>query len=282
MKAAFIINPHSAKKEYKGFLEQLKAKVENPLYLISRSIEDTQNFIQKHRDKVDIFVAVGGDGTISSVAQELVNTPNILGIFPAGSGNGFARETLFSSDIDVLLNKIKTGKFREIDTFLVNDHLSINVSGAGFDGQIAKDFEKTKRGFFNYIKTVLQTFPSFKPINVSFNSDYQEYNGEYLMISIANTRQFGNNAYIAPQAEVTDGLVDIALVKKFPLTYAMPFAYGLFANSLQENEYVRYLSTNEIEFTLDTDTWHIDGDYTPISSPIKIKVLPKSLKILMG
>lgn len=281
MKFAFIINPYSAKKEYKEFLKDLKTKIENPHFIISKSLEDTKNFIIENKDKIDIFIAVGGDGTISSVAQELINTEKILGIFPAGSGNGFANEADFTENIDILLDKIKNGKYKEIDTFLVNNQLSINVSGAGFDGEVAKEFEKTSRGFANYIKTVLGIFSGFKPINIKFKGVYQKYDGEYLMINIANTKQFGNNAYIAPHADTTDGLIDVALVKKFPLTYAMPFIFKMFSKTLQEDEYIQYFSTSELEFSLDTNTWHIDGDYTPIESPIKIKVLPKSLKILI-
>ena len=90
---AFIINPFSAKKNYQPFLNSLKAKVENPLYLISKSIQDTEDFIKENFEIVDIFVAIGGDGTISTVAKNLIHTDKILGIFPAGSGNGFSNET---------------------------------------------------------------------------------------------------------------------------------------------------------------------------------------------
>lgn len=280
MKCAFIINPYSAKKEYNKFLNDLKKRVDNPFYLISKSLENTQEFITENKDKIDIFIAVGGDGTISSVAKELINTNKILGIFPAGSGNGFANEADFTKNIDELLDKVKKGKYQEIDTFLVNNRLSINVSGAGFDGEVAKEFEKTNRGFANYIKTVLRIFTGFKPINITFKGEYQKYNGEYLMINIANTKQFGNNAYIAPQADTADGLVDIALIKKFPLTYAMPFILKMFSKTLQDDEYIQYFSTSELEFNLDTETWHIDGEYSLLPSPIKIKVLPKSLRIL--
>jgi predicted polyphosphate/ATP-dependent NAD kinase len=78
MKFAFIINPYSAKKNYQPFLDSLTKKVNNPLYIISRSLEDTDEFIKKHWNNVDIFVAVGGDGTISVVAQKLINTQKIL------------------------------------------------------------------------------------------------------------------------------------------------------------------------------------------------------------
>ena len=282
MKVAFIINPFSAKKNYQPFLDELSKKVENPLYLVSKSLQDTDDFIDEHWKDVDVFVAVGGDGTISTVAKKLINSEKILAVFPAGSGNGFSRETHFSKNISLLLDKIKNEKFREIDTFTVNEHFSINVSGTGFDGKVVKEFEKTNRGFKNYIKVSIETFFNYKPITIRFSdSKFQSYNGTYLMVNVANTRQFGNNAYIAPMASKSDGLVDLVLVKKFPLTYSPFFAFRMFTKRLKDDDYVTYLPVSEVEFEVNTRNWHIDGEFKKIKSPISIKVLPKSLRILV-
>ncbi len=279
---AFIINPFSAKKNYQPFLDELKRKVKNPLYYISESIQGTDDFIKENFQNVDIFVAIGGDGTISTIARNLIDTPKILAIFPAGSGNGFSNETNFKKNLDELLEKIKSKKSRKIDTFTVNDQLSINVSGTGFDGKVVKEFEKTSRGFKNYIKVSLKTFFNYKPIKVKFfDEQYQQYNGKYLMLNIANTRQFGNNAYIAPNASKSDGLVDIVLVKKFPFTYSALFAYRMFTKKLKDDDYVTYLPVSEIEFKVNTKNWHLDGEFNKIKSPIRIKVQPSSLNILI-
>ncbi|CAI8860851.1 diacylglycerol/lipid kinase family protein [Chryseobacterium sp. IT-36CA2] len=281
-KVAFIINPFSAKKNYQPFLNELKNKVEDPLYYVSESILGTDEFIKDHFDEVDIFVAIGGDGTISTVAKNLINTDKILAIFPAGSGNGFSNETQFSKNLDELLEKIKVKNSRKIDTFTVNDRLSINVSGTGFDGKVVKEFEKTSRGFKNYIKVSLKTFFNYKPIKVKFiDEEYQQYNGRYLMMNIANTRQFGNNAYIAPKASKSDGLVDMVLVKKFPLTYSALFAFRMFTKRLKDDEYVTYLPVSEISFKVNTKNWHLDGEFNKIKSPIHVKVQPASLNILV-
>jgi YegS/Rv2252/BmrU family lipid kinase len=281
-KVAFIINPFSAKKNYQPFLNELKNKVENPLYYVSESIPGTDDFIQKYFNEVDIFVAIGGDGTISTVAKNLINTEKILAIFPAGSGNGFSNETQFSKNLNELLEKIKAKKSRKIDTFTVNDKLSINVSGTGFDGKVVKEFEKTTRGFKNYIKVSLKTFFNYKPIKLKFfNEEYKQYNGKYLMVNIANTRQFGNNAYIAPQASKSDGLVDMVLVKKFPLTYSPLFAFRMFTKKLKDDDYITYLPVSEIEFKVNTKNWHLDGEFNKIKSPIHVKVQPSSLNILI-
>lgn len=282
MNVAFIINPFSAKKNYQPFLDELSKKVENPLFLVSKSLENTDAFIDEHWNDVDVFVAVGGDGTISTVAKKLIHSEKILAVFPAGSGNGFSNETNFSKNISLLLEKIKNEKFREIDTFTVNEHFSINVSGTGFDGKVVKEFEKTNRGFKNYIKVSIETFFNYKPITIKFSDPkFQSYNGTYLMVNVANTRQFGNNAYIAPMASKSDGLVDLVLVKKFPLTYSPFFAFRMFTKRLKDDDYVTYLPVSEIDFEVNTRNWHIDGEFKKIKSPISIKVLPKSLRILV-
>ncbi len=279
---AFIINPNSAKGNYAPVLNQIKKKVENPNFYISESFDGTENFIDENFEQTEIFVAIGGDGTISSVAQKLINTEKILAIFPAGSGNGFSNETNFHKNLAELLEKIKAKKTRQIDTFLVNNHLSINVSGTGFDGKVVKEFEKTSRGFKNYIKVSVQTFFSYKPIKVKFSDEKLKiHNGRYLMLNIANTRQFGNNAYIAPHASKSDGLMEVVLVKKFPLYYSLLFALKMFTKKLKDDDYLTYLSVPEIDFEVNTKNWHIDGDFKKIESPIHAKVLPKSLKILV-
>ncbi|KQM34223.1 diacylglycerol/lipid kinase family protein [Chryseobacterium sp. Leaf201] len=281
-KVAFIINPFSAKKNYQPFLNELKAKVKDPLYYISESIPGTDEFIQAHFNDVDVFVAIGGDGTISTVARNIIHTEKVLAIFPAGSGNGFSNENRFSKNLDELLEKLKVRNSRKIDTFTVNGLLSINVSGTGFDGKVVKEFEKTTRGFKNYIKVSLKTFFSYKPIKLKFlNEEYKQYNGKYLMVNIANTRQFGNHAYIAPQASKSDGLVDMVLVKKFPLTYSALFAFRMFTKKLKEDDYITYLPVSEAEFKVNTKNWHLDGEFNKIKSPVHIKVQPSSLCILV-
>ncbi len=278
---AFIINPFSAKKNYQPFLDELKKKVANPLYIISESVDDTNNFIKNNFEKIEIFVAIGGDGTISTVAKNIINTNKILAIFPAGSGNGFSNETKFSKNLDELLLKINNKIVKEIDTFTVNNRLSINVSGTGFDGAVIEAFEKTNRGFKNYIKVSIKTFFNYKPITIKFEEKYKKFDGKYLMINIANTRQFGNNAYIAPHASKSDGLAEIALVKKFPFFFSPVFAYRMFTKKLVPDQYIQYISVPEIQFSVNSDLWHLDGEFNRISSPIHMKILPKSLKILV-
>lgn len=280
-RTAFIINPNSSNGKYQSFLNKLNFLIDNPNIFISKSKKDTEDFINNNLNNIDIFVAVGGDGTISSIAKQLIYTDKILAVYPMGSGNGFAKENGFDKSIKKLLTKIQNKKSQIIDTIKINQEFSINVSGVGLDSVVAYNFEKTSRGFFNYIKTTIATFFSFNDINIKFkNIDNQKYNGKYLMLNVANTRQFGNNAFIAPNAILDDGLVDIVLVKRFSLIGSVKFAYQLFSKKLEGNPFVTYLRLEQIDLEIDNNIWHIDGDAMELPSPVEIQVLKHSLKIL--
>lgn len=280
-RTAFIINPNSSNGKYQSFLNKLNFLIDNPNIFISKSKKDTEDFIDNNLNNIDIFVAVGGDGTISSIAKQLIYTNKILAVYPMGSGNGFAKENGFDKSIKKLLTKIQNKKSQIIDTIKINQEFSINVSGVGLDSVVAYNFEKTSRGFFNYIKTTIATFFSFNDINIKFkNIDYQKYNGKYLMLNVANTRQFGNDAFIAPNAILDDGLVDIVLVKRFSLIGSVKFAYQLFSKKLEGNPFVTYLRLEQIDLEIDNNIWHIDGDAMELPSPVAIQVLKHSLKVL--
>jgi transcription regulator (contains diacylglycerol kinase catalytic domain) len=100
------------------------------------------------------------------------------------------------------------------------------------------------------------------------------------MLNVANTRQFGNNAFIAPNAILDDGLVDIVLVKRFSLIGSVKFAYQLFSKKLGGNPFVIYLRLEQIDLEIDNNIWHIDGDAMELPSPVEIQVLKHSLKVL--
>ena len=280
-RTAFIINPNSSNGKHQSFLNKLNFLIDNPNIFISKSKKDTEDFINNNLNNIDIFVAVGGDGTISSIAKQLIYTDKILAVYPMGSGNGFAKENGFDKSIKKLLTKIQNKKSKIIDTIKINQEFSINVSGVGLDSVVAYNFEKTSRGFFNYIKTTIATFFSFNDINIKFkNIDYQKYNGKYLMLNVANTRQFGNDAFIAPNAILDDGLVDIVLVKRFSLIGSVKFAYQLFSKKLGGNPFVTYLRLEQIDLEIDNNIWHIDGDAMELPSPVEIQVLKHTLKVL--
>jgi len=207
-RTAFIINPNSSNGKYQSFLNKLIFLIDNPNVFISKSKKDTEDFINNNLNNIDIFVAVGGDGTISSIAKQLIYTDKILAVYPMGSGNGFAKENGFDKSIKKLLTKIQNKKSQIIDTIKINQEFSINVSGVGLDSVVAYNFEKTSRGFFNYIKTELirRSMMEIKISNLSSVPIYQQVatqiKSNILNGSLKNNDQLPSIRSLAKELEV--------------------------------------------------------------------------------
>lgn len=280
-RVAFIINPKSSHQEVANKIDKVKEKFPESLLFFSKDKISTYRFIRKVWEDIDIFVVVGGDGTVSSVASQLVYSDKKMAILPSGSGNGFAREMGFTQDIDVLYRKIQKSNVEKIDTFLLNEHFGVNAAGVGFDAFVAQKFENTQRGFWNYVRVCFRHYFSFTGVDIDVKSEKEKISGHFFFTTIANSRQFGNNAYIAPNAKLSDGLLDIVLVKKIPLWKSLEFVWKLFSGKITKNSYVENIQCHDLVIHTNTDIWHIDGDYLSICSPVKIKIQERSLNIII-
>lgn len=227
------------------------------------------------------IVAVGGDGTINEVAQSLVHTSAAMGIIPKGSGNGLARHLGIPLNVTDALECLFTSKVIAIDTFRLNDKLSLNVSGIGFDGYIAGLFGGEKqRGFQGYSKLVLSEFMTFPEFAATIKSDGRTLSGNQFVIAIANSTQYGNSAKIAPTASVCDGLINISIVRKFP-AYRLDFIYSFFYGTIDQSGYCKSLLVRDATIQLKSPmSFHIDGEPAGTADHFKIGIIPASLNML--
>jgi diacylglycerol kinase (ATP) len=172
-KALFILNPGSGVPPLNFVISKELDRRKNELHFKkSLTKEDTGNLIKENFDNHTVFVAAGGDGTVHTVASQLVNTDKILGVFPLGSGNGFAKEFGFGMNIRSLLNDIKKAESVDIDVIEINDKLCLNVAGIGLDSFVAHSFSTLKlRGFIPYVWLTLKTFLQLRPFQVAIKCD---------------------------------------------------------------------------------------------------------------
>ncbi len=229
-----------------------------------------------------VFV-MGGDGTVNEVAQGLVNTSVALGILPKGSGNGLARHLQIPLRTHLALRLLDNYKIVTMDTILVNDKVSVNVSGIGFDAHVAGKFGKNgKRGLLGYAKLILQEFHHFKEFEVKASIDNEVYVRKSFMIAAANSSQFGNNALIAPSASVCDGKMEICFIRKVPVSQAMGFTAKMFTGRIDQSAFVEIISATsfEAEFS-DKIPYHIDGESHPAIERFTVKMLPASLHVIV-
>lgn len=249
----------------------------------SLSKEDTVEIIDRNFDSHDVFVAAGGDGTVHSVAMQLVDTDKTFGVLPLGSGNGFAKEFGFNINVISLMSSIRKAGVMPIDVIELNGNLCLNVAGIGLDSIVAHSFSDLKlRGIFPYIWLTLKTFIRLKPFPVTiWCGDEKIVSEDIFVITIANTRQFGNNAFIAPDARPNDGVINLVLIKPFPKIFAPLFVIRLFTKQINSSKFVRQIKIDR-EITIETTEtrMHIDGEPIKTGNRIVVKIKKESLKVL--
>ncbi len=279
----FILNPKAGIPPINVIIAQELQLRKNITCIKSVSVSDTERILDGNLSNYDIFVAAGGDGTVHSVASKLIGTDKVLGVLPAGSGNGFAREFKFRPIIRSLLNDIDNGEYISIDAIEINGNLCLNVAGIGLDSFVAHSFNKLKlRGFLPYMVLTLKTFLQLRPIPVTIVSKGETLMSEDIFVlTIANTRQFGNNAFIAPHALPDDGMMDLVIIRPFPKIIAIVFIYRLFTGNMKESKYVRHIRTSgEVIIKTDESRFHIDGEPFRIHGEVSVTIRPQALRVL--
>jgi YegS/Rv2252/BmrU family lipid kinase len=233
------------------------------------------------REGYDIIVAVGGDGTINEVARGLVGTATTMGIVPKGSGNGLARHLGIPLNTAQAVNALFNSEELAIDVFRVNGKLSLNVSGIGFDGHVTNLFGvKSGRGLLGYVTVTVQEFTTFREFTAVIDTNDSRFSRNAFIIAIANSSQYGNNAYIAPAASVCDGLLHVNFLKKIPL-YRMDFVYDFFAGRVGNSPYSEIIETAGMKITTSSPIpFHVDGEPAGTSDHFDIALTPGALRIL--
>lgn len=237
---------------------------------------------QKASEKgYDLVVAVGGDGTVNEVAQGLIGSSTPMGIIPMGSGNGLARELGLSMNIRKSAQTLLDGVTLDLDVCQLNQQRFLCTSGIGFDALVAHKMSKaSSRGFLKYIQLVIQESIFFKPLQVNLKIDGITINKPVFLITFANASQFGNNAYIAPSASMTDELIDVVIVRKFAKIWMPVFAVALFTRLVPKLPFVDCYKARHIELEqAETPYFHFDGEPGNLQIPAQISIEKQKIRV---
>jgi diacylglycerol kinase (ATP) len=287
-KALFIINPIAGGKS-KEHVPQLiqqhlnKAIVESTIVFTEEA--GHAHWLAKEATKTyQSIIAVGGDGTVNEVASAVVGTPAALGILPFGSGNGLSRFLSIPMDTAGAIQNINHNNVELIDTGQLDGQWFFNMAGMGFDAHISQVFaQKTKRGFITYFKSALQEIISYKSQSYHMEIDGITYDREAFMLSFANSSQYGNNAHVSPQASVQDGLLDVCVIKPFPLYRFPEMGLRMFTKTADKSSFVEIIRGKNIQIKRKAaGPAHIDGEPQTVGAFAEIKVVPLSLKVIVG
>lgn len=286
-KLLFIINPISGGKDKQGFEKEAMRYLDQGLFdahfaFTQKAKHGAELAEEAIRNKYDVIVAVGGDGTVNEIAKTLVDSPVILGIIPEGSGNGLARFLEIPSHVKDAISILNRFQVKRIDSGRLNGHYFFNMAGIGFDAVISNRFDKESiRGPYGYMKTVFSEIAGYKPAVYDLTIDGKDFTREAFMISLANSPQYGNNAYVSPKASVCDGLLDVCIVRPFPLYLLPKMLFHLFNKTADKSEYVEIISGKDILIKrLEDGEVHVDGEPIFLGREIEVTVFPQSLHVI--
>ncbi|UXX79638.1 diacylglycerol kinase family lipid kinase [Reichenbachiella carrageenanivorans] len=281
----FVINPISGTGrviKWSALIQQYldSKQFDYEIKYTSAQGDATTLAIEAANQNIDIVCAVGGDGTINEVAQGLVNTTTSLAILPRGSGNGLARHFTIPTKPTQAILQLNQGKVHHMDAGLINDKLFLCVAGIGFDATVAHAFDAFgKRGLLSYAWLSLKAFLSYKPYTYNIRMDQQSIRTKAFLLTFANASQFGNNAYIAPEAHTNDGLLNLTVIKPFPLWATLGLLIKTFNKKLHLSKYCESYTFNTLTLQSDNPQTHIDGEPLLQTEELQVQVQPNCLKI---
>jgi YegS/Rv2252/BmrU family lipid kinase len=235
------------------------------------------------RTGVEAIFAVGGDGTVHEIGRRLIGKSLALGIVPTGSGNGFARHLRLPMKPADLVRAIPSLERQTIDTAEVNERPFIGVMGVGFDAHIADRFESSKvRGIRTYIREGLTAYSTYRPHRYELTIDGAARPVEAYIIAVANSSQYGNNARIAPGASVTDGKLNVVVIRDAPLMAVPIMMMRLFAGSIDHSAFVTTIEAREVVIRRENSgPAHVDGEPLELPAELHVRIRPASLNVLV-
>jgi diacylglycerol kinase (ATP) len=283
----FIINPISGGKNKLKIPAIIDANLDrskfNPNYSFTAYVGHAAEIAEEAANKnFDVIVAVGGDGTINEIATKVMQQQKILGVIPFGSGNGLARFLKIPMNTAKSIQVINGMNVSQIDTGTFNDKFFFNMAGMGFDAHISSVFVgNKKRGLSGYVKLGVREMLNYKPETYHLLIDGVSYTRQAFVVSVANSSQYGNNAHVSPHASVTDGLLDVCIIKSFPLFKIPLLAYYMLTAGTHKTDMVEIIKGKNIKITRVSDgAIHIDGEPFFMGKEIAVAIVPSSLNII--
>lgn len=238
--------------------------------------------VRARDDGVDLVIAWGGDGTVNEVARGLAFSSSTLAIVPAGSGNGLARDLGIPADPTAALQVAGTGRTRRIDAGELDGTLFFNVAGVGLDAAIAARLAlpNAPRRLKGYILATLQEWPRYAPQRFRLGGDRFAYEGQAWFIAFANSRQYGNDAQIAPAARLDDGLLDVVVVEARPRWRLALDIPAFFRGTLDNRPGIVMAQASELTVSIERPVaYHLDGETGLKEASLTLRARPGILAV---
>lgn len=287
MKIAFVINPNSGSDKKTDRVKLIKSLLSanyDSVIIPWKKVSDRDEIFNRVKTGgFDIAVAVGGDGTVSQLANALAGTNVALGIIPFGSGNGLARHLGIPINKAAAMKLLESGVIKKIDRGIINNRSFFCTAGVGFDARIGKLFaESSKRGFWTYGKMTLSEFRSYIPETYVIDIDGKKIERSAFLMTIANAGQYGNNAWIAPKANAMDGVLDISILHPFRWWNMPGIAKKMFGKNLDTSRFLETFTGKKITITRKSEgATHYDGEPDVMGIELVATIDPGALNVVV-
>ena len=286
-KIVFVVNPISGTQSKKAILKWIDERMDRSIYDYSIVKTEyaghaTQIAASAAQNNVDVVVAIGGDGTINEIARSLVHTETALGIIPCGSGNGLARHLRIPMEPKAAIDVINQGNRLCIDYGKINNIPFFCTCGVGFDAFVSLKFaDSGKRGLLTYLENTLHESLTYQPETYEIENEEGTVKYKAWMIACGNASHYGNNAYIAPHASLTDGLMDVTIMEPFTVLDVPSLSFQLFNKTIDQNSRVKTMRAKKIKIhrTLD-GVMHFDGDPLMAGKELEVEIIPSGLYVI--
>lgn len=284
MKLLFIINPGSGSHDL-NLKKVISAHFSSKDITIKLFELPEDCSLEKIKEKVDQekadrVVAVGGDGTLKLVAECLLNTGIPIGIIPAGSANGMAKELGIPTDIELALDLVVSGKPHQIHSVKLNDQLCIHLSDLGFNAYLVKKFDTMpERGMWGYAKATWHALWNHKRMQVELNIKGETIKSAAVMVAIANATMYGTGLKINPDGKLDDELFEIVVVKDYSYLEILK----IWLTKLPFNpKKIEVFQTSEVKiFSKHKAHFQVDGEYVGKVNEVIAEILPASVIVIL-
>ena len=284
----FIVNPISGIWDKRQIMEWVKRKLDKDVYAPKVAITEyaghaVEIAAREAAAGAYAVVAVGGDGTINEIARSLVHTQTALGIIPCGSGNGLARHLQISLDPRRAISVLNEGNIETIDYGTINGTPFFCTCGVGFDAFVSLQFSKAgRRGPLTYLQKTLLESLRYHPRTYELEMDGYTARYKAFLIACGNASQYGNNAYITPQATVDDGLLDVTILEPFTALDVPQLAYQLFHKTIDQNSCIKTFRCQHLKIhRRKPGVAHYDGDPVMMGEDIEVGIVKHGLRVIV-
>ena len=288
-KAVFVINLNSgtsSKAAIPGLIENTidKEKFDYEIVVTQYAGHASEIASRAKDEGKDIVVAVGGDGTVNEVARAIVHSGTALGIIPCGSGNGLARHLLLPMNVKKAIEVLNECEIRALDYGIINGYPFFCTCGMGFDAFVSQKFaEAGKRGPITYVQKVLEEGLKYQPETYELRDDKGTATYKAFLVSCANASQYGNNCYIAPQASMSDGLMDVVIMEPFDLLEAPQISIDMFNKTLDKSSKIKTFKCRKLHIHRSKPgAIHYDGDPAMTGEDIDVELVPNGINIVVN